>query len=173
MRGLSGSSLSAVEVPSTPRSWARHRGSSSPGASRQGALPPQCHRPAPDSAYVWVDLLEEDVRDTMVLSRILRAGQWEYVAAKNGGTATVEKHNIRDVLVREIGEEIDKETDHRWDQPLTEERLRYASDDVEASPTSLPRPLEKVKKDGMLDAYKLIHKVYPLYMRQQVRESAV
>ena len=52
-----------------------------------------------------VDLLEEDVRDTMVLSRILRAGQWEYVAAKNGGTATVEKkHNIRDVLVREIGE---------------------------------------------------------------------
>src|SRR5829696_3574192 len=78
-----------------------------------------------------VDLLGEDIRDTLILSRLLRAGQWEYVAAKNGGTATVEKkHNIRDVLVREIGEEIDKETDHRWDQPLTEERLRYASDDV-------------------------------------------
>jgi DNA polymerase-1 len=117
-----------------------------------------------------VDLLGEDVRDTMVLSRLLRAGQWEYVAAKNGGTATVEKkHNIRDVLVREIGEEIDKETDHRWDQPLTEERLRYASDDVKHLQRLYHDLLEKVKKDGMLDAYKLIHKVYPLYMRQQVR----
>src|SRR5215208_1641303 len=117
-----------------------------------------------------VDLLKEDVRDTMALSRLLRAGQWEYVAAKNGGTVAVEKkHNIRDVLVREIGEEIDKETDHRWDQPLTEERLRYASDDVKHLQRLYHDLLEKVKKDGMLDAYKLIHKVYPLYMRQQVR----
>src|SRR5215217_4408147 len=104
-----------------------------------------------------VDLLGEDIRDTMVLSRLLRAGQWEYVAAKNGGTATVEKkHNIRDVLVQEIGEEIDKETDHRWDQPLTEERLRYASDDVKHLQPLYHDLLEKVKKDGMLDAYKLI-----------------
>jgi ribonuclease D len=92
------------------------------------------------------------------------------VAAKNGKTATVEKkHNIRDVLVREIGEEIDKETDHRWDQPLTEERLRYASDDVKHLQPLYHALLEKVKKDGTLDAYNLIRKVYPLYMRQQVR----
>jgi DNA polymerase I len=79
------------------------------------------------------------------------------------------KHNIRDVLVREIGEEIDKETDQRWDQPLTEERLRYASDDVKHLQPLYHALLEKVKKDGTLDAYNLIRKVYPLYMRQQVR----
>jgi DNA polymerase-1 len=117
-----------------------------------------------------VDLIDEDVRDTMVLSRLLRAGQWEYVAAKNGGTATANlKHNIRDVLIREIGVAIPKETDHRWDEPLTADRLRYASDDVEHLIPLYHDLLEKVKKDGMLDAYRLIQKVYPLYMRQQVR----
>ena len=117
-----------------------------------------------------VDLIDEDVRDTMVLSRLLRAGQWEYVAAKNGGTATANpKHNIRDVLIREIGVEIPKETDHHWGQPLTEARLRYASDDVEHLIPLYHNLLEKVKRDGMLAAYRLLQKVYPLYLRQQVR----
>jgi DNA polymerase I-like protein with 3'-5' exonuclease and polymerase domains len=117
-----------------------------------------------------VDLLDEDVRDTMVLSRLLRTGQWEYVLAKNGGTTTANlKHNIRDVLVREIAVEIPKETDHRWGEPLTAERLRYASDDVEHLVPLYHDLLEKVERDGMLDAYRLIQKVYPLYMRQQVR----
>jgi DNA polymerase I-like protein with 3'-5' exonuclease and polymerase domains len=117
-----------------------------------------------------VDLLEEDVRDTMVLSRLLRAGQWEYVAAKNGGMATKDKqHNIRDVLLQEIGVEIPKETDHRWEEPLTEERMRYGSDDVKHLQRLYHDLLEKLKKDVMLDAYNLIRKVYSLYMRQQVR----
>jgi DNA polymerase I-like protein with 3'-5' exonuclease and polymerase domains len=116
-----------------------------------------------------VDLIDEDVRDTQVLSRLLRAGQWEYVPAKNGGVTTQErKHKIRDVLVREIGVEIPKETDHRWGEPLNEARLRYAADDVEHLIPLYHDLLQKIKRDGMLDAYRLIQKVYPLYMRQQV-----
>jgi DNA polymerase-1 len=117
-----------------------------------------------------VDLLEEDVRDTMVLSRLLRAGQWEYVLAKNGGTVTVVKrHNIKDVLVREIGVSIAKETDHRWEKPLTEERLLYASEDVEHLERLYHDLLGKVEKEGLLPAYELLRKVYPTYMRQQAR----
>src|SRR5829696_3495629 len=113
----------------------------------------------------------EDVRDTMVLSRLLRAGQWEHVVAENGGMATANlKHNIlQDVLVREIGVEIPKETDHRWSEPLTEERMRYASDNVEHLMLLYHDLLLKVEKDGMLPAYQLLQKVYPIYMRQQAR----
>jgi DNA polymerase I-like protein with 3'-5' exonuclease and polymerase domains len=117
-----------------------------------------------------VDLLGEDIRDTMVLSRLLRAGQWECVPAKDGGTATVtKKHNIKDVLAREIGVSIAKETDHRWEQPLTEERLLYASEDVEHLERLYHDLLGKVEKEGFGPAYDLLRKVYPTYMRQQAR----
>lgn len=120
--------------------------------------------------HFGVDLLEEDIRDTLILSRLLRAGQWEHVVAKNGGTATAEKrHDIKSVLKRELGVEISKETDHRWDEPLTPARLMYASEDVEHLERLYHGLLEKVEKDGMLDAYQLLRKVHPLYMRQQVR----
>jgi DNA polymerase-1 len=120
--------------------------------------------------HFGVDLLDEEIRDTLILSRLLRAGQWEFVATKKGGTATVtKKHNIRDVLIREIGITIPKETDHRWGEPLTEDRLRYATDDVEHL-IDLYRDLSaKVEKNGMLEAYGLIKKVHPLYMRKQAR----
>jgi hypothetical protein len=36
-----------------------------------------------------VDLLEEDIRDTWILSKLLRAGQWEYVVGESGGVAAV------------------------------------------------------------------------------------
>jgi len=92
------------------------------------------------------------------------------VVTKAGGTATkVKQHNIRDVLYRELNVEIPKETDHRWDQPLTEDRMRYASDDVEYLQPLYERLLEQVEKAGMLEAYELLRKVHPVYMRQQVR----
>jgi DNA polymerase I len=117
-----------------------------------------------------VDLLDEDVRDTMVLSRLLRSGQWEYEQAKDGGTFTVtKKHNIKDVLVREIGVSIAKETDHRWEQPLTADRLRYAAEDVEHLERLYHNLLSKVDKEGFGPAYELLQKVYPTYMRQQAR----
>src|SRR5215207_2695090 len=117
-----------------------------------------------------VDLLEEDVRDTMVLSRLLRAGQWERVLANDGGTFTVvKKHNIKDVLRRELGVSIAKETDHRWEKPLTAERLYYASEDVEHLEHLYHDLLGKVEKEGLLPACNLLRKVYPLYMRQQAR----
>jgi len=117
-----------------------------------------------------VDLLGGDVRDTMVLSRLLRAGQWEEILGKDGRVATVpKKHNIKDALSRELGVSIANETDHRWEQPLTAERLLYAQEDVEHLAPLYEALLEKVKGDGLLPAYEVIRKVYPLYMRQQAR----
>jgi DNA polymerase I-like protein with 3'-5' exonuclease and polymerase domains len=117
-----------------------------------------------------VDLLDEDVRDTLILSRLLRSGQWADVATSNGGTATVNlRHDIKSVLHRELGIQIAKETDHRWDRPLTEDRLRYAAEDVEHLIDLYHDLYAKVKADGMLEAYRLLQKVYPVYMRQQAR----
>jgi DNA polymerase I-like protein with 3'-5' exonuclease and polymerase domains len=117
-----------------------------------------------------VDLLGEDVRDTQVLSRLYRSGQWEYADTKNGGSVAVtKKHNIGDVLFRELGVKIPKETDHRWSEPLTEARLRYASDDVEHLEALYHDLLSKVEEVGMMEAYEVIRSVYPVYMRQQAR----
>jgi DNA polymerase I-like protein with 3'-5' exonuclease and polymerase domains len=116
-----------------------------------------------------VDLLDEDIRDTMILSRLLRAGQWEEKVTANGTSYPPKRHGIQEVLFREIGIGIAKETDHRWAEPLTEERLRYASDDVEHLIDLYHSLLAKVEKDGLLPAYQLIKKVYPIYMRQQAR----
>src|SRR5215217_185093 len=74
-----------------------------------------------------VDLLGEDIRDTQILSRLLRSGQWRAVPTVDGGTVAVTlRHNIKSALSRELGVRISKETDHRWDEPLTAERLDYA-----------------------------------------------
>jgi DNA polymerase I-like protein with 3'-5' exonuclease and polymerase domains len=117
-----------------------------------------------------VDLLEEDVRDTMVLSRLLRAGQWERVLGEDGRVATVVKrHNIKDVLKREIAVSIAKETDHRWEKPLTEERLLYATEDVEHLERLYHDLLDLAEEEDLGPAYNLLRKVYPTYMRQQAR----
>jgi DNA polymerase-1 len=116
-----------------------------------------------------VDLLEEDVRDTVILSRLLRAGQWEERVTGKGTSYPPKQHNIKDVLFRELGVKIAKETDHRWGEPLTADRLRYASDDVEHLVDLYDGLLAKVEKDGLLPAYRLIKKVHPVYMRQQAR----
>jgi len=83
--------------------------------------------------------------------------------------AVTEKHNIGDALFTELGVKIPKETDHRWSEPLTEARLRYASDDVEHLETLYHDLLSKVEEDGMMEAYEVVRSVYPVYMRQQAR----
>src|SRR5829696_488745 len=113
-----------------------------------------------------VDLLGEDIRDTLILSRLLRCGQW----SPDGDSATINlRHDIKSILHRELGIRITKETDHRWDEPLTPARLQYAAEDVEHLIALYEDLLGKVEKDGMLAAYKLLVKVYPVYLRQQVR----
>jgi DNA polymerase-1 len=117
-----------------------------------------------------VDLIDEDIRDTMILSRLLRAGQWDQETKEDGSVyPSPKRHGIAEVLFREIGIKIPKDTDHRWEKPLTTDRLRYASDDVAHLESLYHDLLAKVKKDGLLPAYKVIRSVYPIYMRQQAR----
>jgi DNA polymerase I-like protein with 3'-5' exonuclease and polymerase domains len=120
--------------------------------------------------HFGVDLIDEDIRDTMVLSRLCRSGQWEYVAGKTGGYATVNlRHQLRDVLIRELGVEIPKESEHKWHAPLTEEDLRYAEDDIAYLGSLYHKLAHKVGDDGLRGAQELISKIQPLYMRQQAR----
>jgi DNA polymerase-1 len=115
-----------------------------------------------------VDLMGEEIRDTLVLSRLVRAGEWEPDASAKSGMSPY-RHAIKDVLSRELGVEIPKDAPVRWDVPLTEEHLVYAGDDVEHLPR-LYRALEELAGErGLAPGLELLKTVYPLYMRQQYR----
>jgi DNA polymerase I-like protein with 3'-5' exonuclease and polymerase domains len=73
--------------------------------------------------HYGVDLMDEDLADTVVLSRLARSGELD----TNGKPA---EHSLGAVLKREGVAKISKDTDHEWHEPLTEDRIRYAIDDV-------------------------------------------
>ena len=117
-----------------------------------------------------VDLAGEDVRDTMVLSRLVRNGRWEWKGKEGGGIYPAPyRHNIGDILARELGIEIPNEVDHRWGEPLNEDRIRYAVDDVRHLKELYGKLLEYVEEDGLQEGLDLIRSVYPAYMGMQAR----
>jgi DNA polymerase-1 len=71
-------------------------------------------------------LLDENVYDTLIASRVARAGEWE----RKKGRVTQISHSLDDVLAREIGVEIPKDIRLKWGGLITEEHLRYAGDDI-------------------------------------------
>jgi DNA polymerase I-like protein with 3'-5' exonuclease and polymerase domains len=71
-------------------------------------------------------LLDETVHDTLIASRVARAGEWE----RKKGRVTQISHSLDDVLAREIGVEIPKDTRLKWGGLITEEHLRYAGEDI-------------------------------------------
>jgi DNA polymerase I len=71
-------------------------------------------------------LLDQDVDDTMIASRVARAGEWE----RKKGRAVQKSHSLDDCLKRELGIEIPKDTRLNWGGPLSEEHLVYAGDDI-------------------------------------------
>jgi len=115
-----------------------------------------------------VDLMGEEIRDTIVLSRIARSGEWERDSEAKSGVAPY-RHGIKDVLAREIAVEIPKDAPKRWDIPLTEEHLVYAGDDVEHLPRLYGALIELVEERDLGAGVELLKTVYPLYMRQQYR----
>src|SRR5215208_2209980 len=71
-------------------------------------------------------LFGQNVHDTMLASRVARAGEWEMKKFK-----VIQKgHSLDDCLERELGIEIPKDTKLKWDGPLQVEHLEYAIDDV-------------------------------------------
>src|SRR5215213_9277089 len=71
-------------------------------------------------------LLDQGIQDTMIASRVARAGEWE----RKKGRAVQKSHSLDDCLKRELGIEIPKDTRLKWGGPLSEEHLVYAGDDI-------------------------------------------
>jgi ribonuclease D len=71
-------------------------------------------------------LLDGYIHDTMLASRVARAGEWE----RNKGKVIQKSHGLEDCLERELGIEIPKDRKLKWGGTLQEEHLQYATDDV-------------------------------------------
>jgi DNA polymerase I-like protein with 3'-5' exonuclease and polymerase domains len=116
--------------------------------------------------HFGVDLTNEDVRDTMVLSRLARTGE---AGTNEKGEVVQFGHGLREALVRECGVEIPKETEHRWERHFLEEDLRYAVDDVEHLPELYRKLRGVIEERGLEEGLRLFKRVYPAYMRMQYR----
>jgi len=71
-------------------------------------------------------LLDCKIHDTMLASRVARAGEWE----RNKGNILQKSHGLDNCLKRELGIEIPKDRKLNWGGLLQEEHLEYATDDV-------------------------------------------
>src|ERR687897_287009 len=110
-------------------------------------------------------MLDQNVHDTLIASRVARAGEWE----RKKGRVTQITHSLNDVLAREIGVEIPKDTRLKWGGLITEEHLRYAGDDIrhlKALHTALQSVLDK---NGVKDRYDAVSARLPDFIRAAVR----
>jgi DNA polymerase-1 len=91
-------------------------------------------------------LLDQNVHDTALASRVARAGEWE----RNKGKVLQKSHSLDDCLERELGIEILKDRKLKWSGPLQEEHLEYATDDV-AHLKELYDALQKVLREHAVE----------------------
>src|SRR5215217_6957610 len=110
-------------------------------------------------------LLDQNIHDTLIASRVARAGEWEM----KKGRVTQISDSLGDVLAREIGAEIPKDTRLKWGGLITEEHLRYAGDDIshlKALHTALMGVLEE---NGVKDRYDAVSARLPDFIGSAVR----
>src|SRR5215207_4898859 len=97
-------------------------------------------------------LLDQNVHDTMLASRVARAGEWE----KRKFKVIQKGHSLDECLERELGIEIPKDRKLKWGGPLQEEHLEYAVDDV-AHLKELYETLQDILKEhGVEERYEAI-----------------
>jgi DNA polymerase I-like protein with 3'-5' exonuclease and polymerase domains len=110
-------------------------------------------------------LLDENVDDTMIASRVARAGEWE----RKKGRAVQKSHSLGDCIKRELDVEIPKDTRLKWNGLLTDEHLTYAGDDVYHL-QDLHLALEDVlDENGVLGRYEAIRDRLPDFIGAAVR----
>src|SRR5829696_938476 len=110
-------------------------------------------------------LLDQNVHDTMLASRVARAGEWE----RNKGTVIQKSHGLENCLQRELGIEILKDRKLKWGGPLQEEHLEYATDDV-AHLKELYEALQEVlRSHGLEERYEAISSRLPDFIGASVR----
>jgi DNA polymerase I-like protein with 3'-5' exonuclease and polymerase domains len=118
--------------------------------------------------HFGIDLSGEDIRDTMVLSRLARAGEWVDDPTRTSRMRPF-RHDLKSALVQEGVAEIPCEVDHRWDEPLNEPRIRYARDDVLYLKELHDRLMDLVEERNQSKGLELFKSVYPVYLRMQYR----
>src|SRR5215212_1479120 len=101
-------------------------------------------------------------KDTMVMSRLARSGE-----LKDDGKPV--GHGLGAVLRTEGVASISKEVDHEWHEPLNEDRLRYAIDDVRYLPALVDALMAVVYERNQLEALELFTAAYREYLQMQYR----
>jgi KaiC/GvpD/RAD55 family RecA-like ATPase len=110
-------------------------------------------------------LLDQNVHDTMLASRVARAGEWE----KKKLRVIQKAHSLDECLERELGIEIPKDRKLKWGGPLQEEHLEYAVDDV-AHLKELYEALQEVLREhGVEERYEAISSRLPDFIGAAVR----
>jgi DNA polymerase I-like protein with 3'-5' exonuclease and polymerase domains len=111
-------------------------------------------------------LLDQNVHDTMIASRVARAGEWE----RNKGKVIQKSHGLEDCLQRELGVEIPKDRKLKWSGPLQVEHLQYATDDV-AHLKELYEALQELllREHGVRERYEAISSRLPDFIGAAVR----
>jgi DNA polymerase-1 len=110
-------------------------------------------------------LLDKRIYDTMLASRVARAGEWERKEFK----VIQKSHGLDECLQRELGVEIPKDSELKWGGPLQEEHLEYATDDV-AHLKELYEALQGVLREhGVEERYEAISSRLPDFIGAAVR----
>src|SRR5215203_985779 len=110
-------------------------------------------------------LLDSKVHDTVLASRVARAGEWE----KKKFKVIQKSHGLEDCLQRELRIKIPKDTKLKWAGPLQEEHLEYAADDV-AHLKELYEALQQVLREhGVEERYEAISSRLPDFIGAAVR----
>src|SRR5215217_7212221 len=110
-------------------------------------------------------LLDRKIHDTLLTSRVARAGEWE----RNKGKVLQKAHNLEDCLERELGIEIPKERKLKWGGPLLLEHLEYATDDVAHLKELYEALKEVLRQHGVEERYEAISSRLPDFLGTAVR----
>src|SRR5215203_4986409 len=110
-------------------------------------------------------LLDKGIHDTMIASRVARAGEWE----RNKGKVLQKAHSLDACLERELDVEIPKDTKLKWGGPLHEEHLEYATDDVAHLKKLYGALLEVLRKNSVEERYEAISSCLPDFIGAAVR----
>jgi DNA polymerase-1 len=110
-------------------------------------------------------LLDQNVHDTMLASRVARAGEWE----KKKGKVIQKSHGLDECLKRELGIEIPKDRKLNWGGLLQEEHLEYATDDVAHLKELYEALKELLREHEVVERYEAISSRLPDFIGAAVR----
>jgi len=110
-------------------------------------------------------LLNQNVHDTILASRVARAGEWE----RNKDKVLQKSHGLDECLQRELGIQIPKDRKLKWGGPLQEEHLQYAADDVAHLKELYTALKEVLREHGVVERYEAISSRLPDFIAAAVR----